>query len=35
MPPDELVELKKQLDELLKKGLSDQASLNGDVPPYL
>jgi hypothetical protein len=35
MPPDDLTELKKQLEELLKKGLSDQASLNGDVLPYL
>ena len=35
MPPDELVELKKQLEELSKRGLSSQASLNGDVPPYL
>jgi hypothetical protein len=35
MPSDELVELKKQLEDLLKRGLSDQASLNGDVPPCL
>jgi hypothetical protein len=35
MPSDELVELKKQIEELLKKGLSDQTSLNGDVPPCL
>ena len=35
MPPDELVELKKQLEELSKRGLSGQASLNGDVPPCL
>jgi hypothetical protein len=35
MSPDELVELKKQLEELLKRGLFDQASLNGDVSPYL
>jgi hypothetical protein len=35
MPLDELVELKKQLEELSKRGLSGQASLNGDVPPCL
>jgi hypothetical protein len=35
MPPDELAELKKQLEEFLKKGLSGQVSLNGDVLPYL
>ena len=35
MPPDELVELKKQLEELSKRVLSGQASLNGDVLPCL
>jgi hypothetical protein len=35
MPPDQLAELKKQLEELLKKGLSGQVSLNGDVLPCL
>ena len=35
MPLDELVELKKQLEELSKRGLSGQTSLNGDVPPCL
>jgi hypothetical protein len=35
MPPDELAELKKQLEELLKRGLSGQVSLNGDVLPCL
>jgi hypothetical protein len=35
MPPDELAELKKQLEELLKRGLSSQVSLNGDVLPCL
>jgi hypothetical protein len=35
MPPDELAELNKQLEELLKKVLSSQVSLNGDVLPCL
>ena len=35
MPPDELAELKKQLEDLSKRGLFGQASLNGDVPPCL
>jgi hypothetical protein len=35
MPLDELAELKKQLEELLKKGLFGQVSLNGDVLPCL
>jgi hypothetical protein len=34
MPPDELVELKKQLEELLKKGFI-RPSLNRDVLPCL
>jgi hypothetical protein len=34
MPPDELAELKKQLEELLKKGFI-RPSLNGDVLHYL
>jgi hypothetical protein len=35
MPLDELVELKKQLEELSKRGLSGHVSLNGDVLPCL
>ena len=35
MPPDELAELKKQLEDLSKRGLFGQASLNGDVLPCL
>jgi hypothetical protein len=33
MPPNELVELKTQLQDLLEKDLSDQAHLHGAVQP--
>ena len=35
MPPNELAELKVQLQELLEKGLIRPSSSRGVVPPYL